>query len=102
MKGLIRALAFTGIIAVAAAAGTKQANAQVGFGVRVAPPVYYNTYQPACPGVGFIWAPAYYAGSSWIPGRWIHREDYAYAHRDYRFDHHDFDRREVDRGRRYR
>jgi hypothetical protein len=93
MKRILRTLALTGIVAAAAVAGQAQAQAQVGIAVRVGPPapVYYNTYVPACPGVGYVWTPGYYAGRVWVPGSWVHRDYYAYAHRDYRFDHRGWD-----------
>jgi hypothetical protein len=90
MKGILRTLALTGIVAAAGAA----AQAQVAFAVRVGPPVpvvAYDSYVPACPGVGFIWTPGYYAGRAWVPGRWMHRDGYVDAHRDYRFDHRGWD-----------
>jgi WXXGXW repeat (2 copies) len=103
MKGILRTLAFTGILGAAAAA----AQAQVGIAVRVGPPapVVYDNYIPACPGVGFIWTPGYYAGRAWVPGRWMHRDGYVVAHRDYGFDHRGFDHRDYgyrggDHGRR--
>jgi len=97
-KGILRTLALTGIVAAAGAA----AQAQVAFAVRVGPPVapvVYDNYVPACPGVGFIWTPGYYAGRVWVPGRWVHHDNYAFAHRDYRYDH-GFDHRGWDHGRR--
>lgn len=89
MKRILRTLALSGIVAAAAVAGQAQAQAQVGFEVRVGPPapVYYDAYVPPCPGEGFVWTPGYYAGRAWVPGRWIHHDGYVYAHRDYRFDH---------------
>jgi hypothetical protein len=91
MKGILRTLALTGIVAAAGAA----AQAQVAFAVRVGPPApvaVYDNYVPACPGVGFVWTPGYYAGRVWVPGRWMHRDGYVDAHRDYRFDHRGWDR----------
>lgn len=99
MKRILRTLALTGIVAAAGAA----AQAQVAVALRVGPPapvVAYDNYVPACPGVGFIWTPGYYAGRGWVPGRWMHRDGYAVAHRDYRVDHRDFDHRGWDHGRR--
>jgi len=91
MKSILRTLALSGIVAAAAVAGQAQAQAQVGFAVRVGPPVY-GAYVPPCPGVDFIWTPGYYVGTGWVPGRWVHR--------DYRYDHRDFDHRGWDHGRR--
>ncbi|HTA87543.1 MAG TPA: hypothetical protein VK729_14815 [Silvibacterium sp.] len=94
MKRILRTLALTGIVTAAAVAGQAQAQAQVGFAVRVNPasvfpaPLYYNAaYVPPCPGVDFFWTPGYYAGTAWVPGRWVHRDRFYVAHRDYRFDH---------------
>jgi len=99
MKSILRTLALSGVVAAAAVAGQAQAQAQVGFAVRVGSPtpVYYDTYVPACPGVGFVWTPGYYTGRVWVAGRWIHRDNFAYARHYDRFDH-----RGWDHGRRYR
>lgn len=69
MKRFLRAIALSGILAAVAAA----AQAQIFVGVRapVRPAVVVAT--PPCPGVGYIWAPGYYAGSAWVPGRWAWR-----------------------------
>lgn len=98
MKGILRTLALTGIVAAAGAA----AQAQVAIGVRVGSPAVYDNYVPACPGVGFIWTPGYYAGRIWVPGRWVHHGERAFAGRDYHYDHRDyhFDNRGWDHGRR--
>jgi len=98
MKGILRTLALTGIVA---AAGAAAAQAQVAFAVRVgpaAPVVYGNGYMPPCPGVDYVWTPGYYAGAVWMPGRWVHHDrvvvrDYGYAHYDrgYGFDHRGWD-----------
>jgi hypothetical protein len=99
MKRTLRTLALSGIVAAAAVAGQAQAQAQV-VAVRVGPvaPVYYDGYVPPCPGVDFIWTPGYYAGSVWVPGRWVHRDRFYVEHREYR-DYH-FDHRGWDHGRR--
>jgi hypothetical protein len=99
MKSILRTLALSGVVAAAAVAG--QAQAQVRFAVRVGPPApaYYDTYVPPCPGVDFYWTPGYYTGRAWMPGRWVHRDRLYVEHRDYRYDHHDFDRG-WDHGRR--
>jgi hypothetical protein len=96
MKPTLRTLALTGIVAAAAIAGQAKAQAQVGIAVQVAPQGYYGTYVPPCPGPDFYWTPGYYAGSYWMPGRWVHRDRYYVEHRDYRFDHHDYDRHDFD------
>ena len=117
MKPTLRTLALTGIVAAAAMAGQAKAQAQVGIAVQVGPQgYYYDAYAPPCPGPDFYWTPGYYAGSYWVPGRWAHREHYAYDrddhyyHRDYDrhdydrhyrdYDRHDFDHRGWDHGRR--
>jgi hypothetical protein len=90
MKGILRTLALTGIIA---AAGAAAAQAQVAIGVRFGEPVqagYYNEYVPACPGEGFIWTPGYYAGRAWFPGRWVNHNEPIYAQRGFRYDHRDY------------
>jgi hypothetical protein len=100
MKGILRTLALTGIVAAAGAAA--QAQVAIGVGIQPAYPVAYDNYVPACPGVGFVWTPGYYAGRIWVPGRWIHHDDYAFARRDFRYDHRDYhiDNRGWDHGRR--
>ncbi|GGG97621.1 YXWGXW repeat-containing protein [Silvibacterium dinghuense] len=103
MKGILRTLALTGIIA---AAGAAAAQAQVAFAVRVgppAPPVVYSNYVPPCPGVDYVWTPGYYAGAVWVPGQWMHHEhyvvrDYGYGPRYDRGYHVDY--RGWDHGRR--
>jgi hypothetical protein len=98
MKGILRTLALTGIVAAAGAA----AQAQVAIGVNVGTPVVYDNYVPACPGVGFVWTPGYYSGRIWVPGRWMHHDQRSFAGRDYHYDHRDyhFDNRGWDHGRR--
>ncbi|HZD50280.1 MAG TPA: hypothetical protein VE178_16175 [Silvibacterium sp.] len=101
MKNVLRTLALTGIVAAAAVVGQAQAQAQVGIAVGVGPaPVYYGGYIPPCPGVDFYWTPGYYTGAVWVPGRWLHRDRFYVEHRDYHYDHHDFDHRGWDHGRR--
>src|SRR5271165_1710100 len=101
MKRILRTLALSGVVAAAAVAGQAQAQAQAGLAVRIGPPApaYYYGYVPPCPGVDFYWTPGYYAGTLWIPGRWVHRDRFYVAHRDYRYDHrdyHDYDHRGWD------
>ncbi|MBV8115155.1 MAG: hypothetical protein JO300_10465 [Silvibacterium sp.] len=99
MKPTLRTLALTGIVAAAAIAGQAKAQAQVGIAVQVGPQgYYYGAYTPPCPGPDFYWTPGYYAGSYWVPGRWVHREHYYvhdwddhYYHRDYGYYRHDHD-----------
>jgi hypothetical protein len=90
MKAILRTLVLTGMVAAAGAAAQAQVAFAVGIGrpAPVAVPVVgYGGYIPPCPGDGFVWTPGYYAGSVWVPGRWIHHDRYFVAHRDYRFDH---------------
>jgi hypothetical protein len=78
MKNVLRALALTGVMGLAAAAAQAQVGVYVGAPVS---PAY--AVQPPCPGVDFIWTPGYYVGTAWYPGRWVHREDYYRYHRDF-------------------
>ena len=100
MKNVLRTLALTGVVAAAAVAGAAKAQAQVGVAVQVGAPVYYGAYVPPCPGADFYWAPGYYAGTVWVPGRWVHRDHFYVVHRDYGFYHRDFDHRGWEHGRR--
>lgn len=67
MKNVLRALALTGILGLGAAAA--QAQVRIAIGIPGAAVVAV----PPCPGVGYIWAPGYYAGAMWVPGRWMYR-----------------------------
>jgi len=105
MKSILRTVALSGVVAAAAVAGQAQAQAQVGFAVRVGPsaPAYYDGYVPPCPGVDFIWTPGYYAGRTWVPSRWVHQDRFYFEHRDSHYDHrdyHDYDHRGWEHGRR--
>ena len=102
MRNILRKLALTGVVAAAAVAGQAQAQAQVGIAVQIGPQdySYYGGYVPVCPGPNFYWTPGYYAGTVWVPGRWLHRDRYYVAHRDYGFYHRDYDHRGWDHGRR--
>jgi hypothetical protein len=97
MKHMLRALALAGILGIGAAA----AQAQVGVFVGVRRPPIVVAAVPPCPGLVYVWTPAYYAGAVFVPGRWIYRRGYdrAYAVRDSR---HDFrsDHRFAGHGRR--
>ncbi|MBV8673605.1 MAG: hypothetical protein JOZ33_09245 [Acidobacteriaceae bacterium] len=99
MRNILRTLALTGIVAAAAVAGQAQAQAQVGIAVRVGPPVYYSGYVPPCPGPDFYWTSGYYAGTVWVPGRWVHRDRYYVRdwdeHRDYDRHYRDYDRHDY-------
>ena len=100
MRNILRTLALTGVVAAAAVAGQAQAQAQVGVAVQVGGPVYYGAYVPPCPGPDFSWTPGYYAGTIWVPGRWIHHDHYYAYNRDYHVDHRNYDHRGWDHGRR--
>jgi hypothetical protein len=83
MNRILRALAFTGLLGITAAAA--QAQVRVYAGVRVAPPVVVAAVPP-CPGVGYAWTPGYYAGAVWYPGRWAYRGyDHGYFVGGYRY-----------------
>lgn len=89
MKRILRALACTGLLGVAAVAAQAQV-AVVGFRAPFRPAVVVAV--PPCPGVGYIWTPGYYAGSVWVPGVWVYRGydhgfDRGYVVRDYRHDY---------------
>ena len=91
MKSILRAIALTGILGIGAAGAQAQ---RVFVGVRA--PIVATV--PACPGVGYVWTPGYYAGAVWFPGSWIYR-GYGYGgydhgrvvardfHRDVRYGH---------------
>lgn len=91
MKRMLRALAFSGILATAAAAAQAQVMVAVRAPFRHAVVV---AAVPPCPGVGYIWTPGYYAGAVWVPGRWMYRgaggayfrADRGYPRHDFRYD----------------
>ena len=103
MRNVLRTLALTGIVAAAAVAGQAQAQAQVGIAVQIAPQdySYYGGYVPACPGPDFYWTSGYYAGTGWVPGRWVHRDRYYVHDWDDHYYHRDYDRHDYDRYRDY-
>ena len=74
MKSILRAFALTGILSLAASAAQAQVRAFIGFRA----PAVAVAVRP-CPGVGYIWTPGYYAGTVWVPGRWMNR---GYSHPD--------------------
>jgi len=47
----------------------------VGVSINIAPPVLPVYVQPACPGIGYIWTPGYWAWGTddyyWVPGTWV-------------------------------
>ncbi|HUB20352.1 MAG TPA: hypothetical protein VL990_17055 [Acidobacteriaceae bacterium] len=67
LKNTLRALALTGILGLGAAGAQAQTRVVIGVGAPVVAVV------PPCPGVGYIWTPGYYAGTVFVPGRWIYR-----------------------------
>lgn len=83
MKSILRALALTGIIGLGAAGA--QAQTRVFVGVRA--PVVVAAV-PACPGVGYVWSPGYYAGAVFVPGRWVYRGYGPVVVRGYRYGYH--------------
>ncbi|HEX4006947.1 MAG TPA: hypothetical protein VHX60_12300 [Acidobacteriaceae bacterium] len=74
MKQFLRTLLCTAILGTVAAAA--QAQARVYAGVRAPFRPAMVAAMPACPGVGYVWTPGYYAGALWYPGRWIYRGGY--------------------------
>jgi hypothetical protein len=71
------------VFAVATLIPAAAAHAQVSVAVGVGPTAI--VYGAACPGPGYIWAPAYYAGTVYVPGRWIYHTYYrTYYHPYYR------------------
>ncbi|ACO32960.1 MULTISPECIES: hypothetical protein [Acidobacterium] len=111
MKNVLRAAILT--VMMGAATMAAQAQVRVFFGIGTPGPVAVPAYAPPCPGANYIWAPGYYYGQVWVPGRWMDRDDYYrrgyygydrdhyYArgdwdHRDW--DHRDWDHRDGDRG----
>jgi hypothetical protein len=70
MKRALYALIFAAATLIPAAA----AHAQVSVAVGVGPAAI--VYGAACPGPDYLWAPGYYAGTVWMPGRWIYRTYY--------------------------
>jgi hypothetical protein len=100
MKNVLRALALTGVMGLAAAAAQAQVGIYVGAPVS---PAYVA--QPPCPGVDFVWTPGYYVGAAWYPGRWAHRAEYrgydrGYAYHSDRGYDHGRDFHSAPRGRR--
>jgi hypothetical protein len=80
MNMMKRAL-YTLALAVGTLFTTAAAHAQVGVAVRVGPAAVYAT---PCPGPGYVWAPGYYSGAYWVPGRWAYRGYYRpYYHAHY-------------------
>jgi hypothetical protein len=70
MKRALYALIFAAATLIPAAAAHAQVSVAVGVGPQA---IVYGT---ACPGPDYIWAPGYYAGTVWYPGRWIYRTYY--------------------------
>lgn len=71
------AFATAALLAVSAFAVAPQpAQARVFISVNIAPPLLPIYEQPPLPGMGYIWAPGYWAydyayGYYWVPGTWI-------------------------------
>jgi len=94
MKSIFRAAVLTFMMGAASIAA--QAQVRIFFGIGAPAPILAPSYVPPCPGPGYIWAPGYYYGQVWIPGRWVDRDDYYRGWgwgRDYDYDHHDWDHR---------
>ena len=101
MKRILRTLACTGLLGIAAAAAQAQVGVYVGVRAPIRPVVVAAV--PPCPGDGYIWTAGYYAGPTWYPGRWVYRGyDRAYADRDYnRHEYRYYDRDHRDHDRRF-
>ncbi len=76
MKAYIRYL-FDLVVAMVLLVGSlTPAKAFVGISVGIAPPPLPVCVQPACPGLGYIWTPGYWAWDAglddyyWVPGAW--------------------------------
>jgi len=66
------------VLATGFVIATSAANAAVRVFVNVGPsprPVYAS-WQPACPGPGYNWVPAYYSYGRYYPGRWVARREW--------------------------
>lgn len=76
MKGTLRILACSGVLALSAALLQPAARAQAGFFFGFGGPRGSVAISvPPSPGPGYLWVPGYYAGPSWIPGYWAWRGD---------------------------
>jgi hypothetical protein len=71
MKRILRTLACTGLLGIAAAAAQAQVGVYLGVRAPISPVVVAAV--PPCPGDGYIWTAGYYAGRTWYPGRWVYR-----------------------------
>jgi hypothetical protein len=100
MKRILGALTLAAATLIPAAA----AHAQVGIAVQIGPPApAYYAAVPPCPGPGYYWAPGYYSGRVWVPGRWAYRASYGprYYHYDEHYYRHDHDWDDHDHGHHY-
>jgi hypothetical protein len=89
------------VLAAGLVIATSAANAAVRVFVNMGPSVHplYASYQPACPGPGYNWVPAYYSYGQYYPGRWVaqrewreqQRREHEWREREAR-EHHDRDR----------
>jgi len=70
MKRALYALLFAAATLIPTAAAHAQVSVAVGIGPTA---IIYGT---TCPGPDYLWAPGYYEGAVWIPGRWIYRTYY--------------------------
>jgi WXXGXW repeat (2 copies) len=64
-----------GVLLLAALPAAAFAQVVIGVSVNTAPPPLPVYVQPACPGVGYLWTPGYWAwgdgGYYWVPGTWV-------------------------------
>jgi len=64
------------LLALLVIATPSRSSAAIIFSIGIAPPALPVYVQPACPGVGYIWTPGYWAyddvdGYFWVPGTWV-------------------------------
>ena len=72
VSGLIGSL----LLVLAMVAAPAKSSASVGIFVSFGPPAIPFYVQPACPAVGYVWTPGYWAwdpdyGYFWVPGTWV-------------------------------
>jgi len=74
-KTILRLLAATLLWGAAPLASFAAVVVGVGVSITVAPPALPVYVQPACPGIGYMWTPGYWAwgpaGYYWVPGTWV-------------------------------
>jgi hypothetical protein len=72
VRGALAAVLLTALQSIPHSAS---ADVAIGVSINLAPPVLPVYVQPACPDVGYIWTPGYWAygdeGYYWVPGTWV-------------------------------